>query len=143
MTGGKRKLLVVEDNVVDGYIIQSVIKGYNPAAEVLVFHQPEKALAYLQNPAVHAGGATFTLLLDIQMPHFDGWQFLEAFEALPEGTKASCRLYMLTSSILPADKLRAGQTGRVLDYFNKPLKGNHLKVIFAEDEAGAEDRPPV
>jgi hypothetical protein len=50
---------------------------------------------------------------------------------------------MLTSSILPADKLRAEQTRRVLGYFNKPLKGNQLKVIFSEDLGGAEDLPPA
>ncbi len=57
----------------------------------------------------------------------------------------SGRLYVLTSSILPGDKLKAESIDRVLDYFNKPLKGRHLKVIFAEftdGTAGADDNLP-
>jgi len=130
MREGKFKLVVVEDNKVDSYIIERVIKGYDPEAEVLIFNQPEKALAYLREEAAHAGSVTLTLLIDIYMPNFDGWQFLEAFEKLPQRTKASCNLYMLTSSILPGDKLKAESMHGVLDYFNKPLKGSHLKVIF-------------
>jgi CheY-like chemotaxis protein len=130
MREGKFKLVVVEDNQVDSYIIERVIQGYDPEAEVLIFNQPEKALAYLREEAAHAGSTTLTLLIDIYMPNFDGWQFLEAFEKLPQRTKASCRLYMLTSSILPGDKSKAESMHDVLDYFNKPLKGSHLKVIF-------------
>ena len=130
MTEGKSTFIVVEDNKIDTYIIEKVIKGYAPAVEVLVFNQPEKALAYLREEAALAGRATLTLLVDVYMPDMDGWKFLEAFEKLPERTKAACRLYVLTSSILPGDKLKAESMGCVLDYFNKPLKGSHLKVIF-------------
>jgi CheY-like chemotaxis protein len=145
MTQGKTKLLVIEDNLLDSYIIERVVRGYDPSVEVLVFNQPEKALKYLREEAARAGSETLTLLLDIQMPAIDGWQFLEAFEALPERTKVSCRLYVLTSSILPGDKLKAESIHRVLDFFNKPLKGRHLKVIFADfadGTDGADDTLP-
>jgi CheY-like chemotaxis protein len=139
MTERKSTLIVVEDNKLDSYIIERVIKGYDSSAEVLVFYKAEKALGHLQERSTHATNETFILLVDISMPDIDGWQFLEAFEELPERTKASCRLYMLTSSILPNDKLKARSMSRVMDYFNKPLKGEHLKVIFAGGHAVSND----
>jgi CheY-like chemotaxis protein len=142
MTEGKLKLVIVEDNKLDSYITERVIKGYDPAAQVLVFNKPDKALEYLEEKATHANTETLALLLDIYMPEVDGWRFLEAFEKLPESVKASCRLYMLTSSILLSDKLKAESTDRVLNYFHKPLKGRHLKVIYGEGNACSEGSLP-
>jgi hypothetical protein len=65
------------------------------------------------------------------MPDMDGWQFLGTFEKLPKPTKAPCRVYMLSSSVRSASKLKAESIQRVRGNFNKPLKGFHLQEIFS------------
>ncbi len=132
MTAAK-SILVVEDNKTDSFIIQKVINGYDPAAEMLIFNQPEKGLQFLKGKNASAMGRNMVILLDIGMPDIDGWQFIEEFEKLPESIQASGRVYILTSSIDPGDRQKAGSLKSVVSYFSRPLTTIGLKQINMDD----------
>lgn len=71
------------------------------------------------------------LFLDINMPIMDGWQFLEAFIALPLDQKV--RINIVTSSIDPLDLQRYERykklTEHTLSYNRKPLKLETIEEI--------------
>jgi CheY-like chemotaxis protein len=132
MVGTRPKLIVVEDNKTDCFIIERVIRGYDPSAEVVIYTEPQKALEHLRakSASVTAGNENLIILLDLQMPGIDGWQFLEEFEKLPVSVRKPYRLYILTSSISPLDKIRAEGFESVIHYFNKPLTASKLNSIL-------------
>jgi CheY-like chemotaxis protein len=69
------------------------------------------------------------ILLDINMPNIDGWEFLEKLTKLSHAN--SIQVYMLTSSIDTADIEKSQSINIVKGYLTKPLKPSHLDQIIA------------
>jgi len=72
----------------------------------------------------------FVVLLDINMPVMDGWEFLDALR-----NKAYSRntfVYMVTASTDESDKERAESYSIVRGYESKPLTADKLEVIKQE-----------
>lgn len=61
----------------------------------------------------------YLVLLDINMPVMDGWQFLETLETLENAPKV--HVVIVTSSIDTIDKKKAAKFSNVIGFFEKPL----------------------
>ncbi|WP_457836052.1 hypothetical protein, partial [Staphylococcus aureus] len=59
----------------------------------------------------------------------DGWQFLEEYIQLKPRIGKKVTLYMVSSSVDPADTQRAKKIEEVSDYIIKPITPDQLKVI--------------
>lgn len=68
-----------------------------------------------------APGLTALILLDINMPGMDGFEFLAAFERLPEALRGDTAVVVMSSSPLDTDRQRALAHAVVKDYVVKPL----------------------
>lgn len=74
------------------------------------------------------------ILLDINMPVMDGFQFLKEYKNLPQARSSNTKIYMLTTSMLEKDYKRAFASGVVKGYFEKPLNEQHIEEIFGGEE---------
>ena len=61
------------------------------------------------------------VLLDINMPVMNGWDFLTAYRQLPEEQKSQSKIVMLTTSMNPDDELRAKTFSEIKEFNFKPL----------------------
>jgi CheY-like chemotaxis protein len=61
---------------------------------------------------------TLLVLLDINMPEMDGWEFLEAIQKLPS---PKILVVMVTSSVDSRDRKKAKSYPQVIEYIEKPL----------------------
>lgn len=61
------------------------------------------------------------ILLDLNMPLVNGWEFLERYESLPEAFKDSIKVLMLTTSLRQDDIERATDNKVVKGFLHKPL----------------------
>lgn len=69
------------------------------------------------------------IFLDLNMPGMDGWQFLDALQALPSpGTRPS--VVILSSSVMMEDIERALRHPLVEGYLTKPLHMAELRVAL-------------
>ena len=66
------------------------------------------------------------LLLDLNMPAMDGWDFIESLS----GKKIESELHILTSSIDSRDKRRASMYPIVKGFLNKPLTRKEFGEIL-------------
>ena len=66
------------------------------------------------------------IFLDINMPHLDGWGFLEEFRNLPQDWIAKTSLFVLTTSLNPDDHDRAKSYPQVTEVIDKMLSGDKL-----------------
>lgn len=69
------------------------------------------------------------ILLDLNMPVVDGWQFLDALEPLGKAFREKCRIYIVTSSLAISDVARVVNYPLVSGYFYKPINGEDVKKI--------------
>jgi CheY-like chemotaxis protein len=71
------------------------------------------------------------ILLDIDMPVLDGWQFLEEFQKLPDSVIKSCSVFMLSSSHTRTEIEKAERYPVVKGFFSKPFTEQLLTRIIA------------
>lgn len=64
------------------------------------------------------------------MPTLSGWEFLQSFSTFPHSIKKQFDIYMLSSSIDPADIERAKLNPLVIDFIEKPMNREVLEQLF-------------
>ncbi|MES2381728.1 MAG: response regulator [Bacteroidota bacterium] len=74
------------------------------------------------------------ILLDLNMPVMDGWEFLELFNNDFADFHKSVKVVILSSSVNPEDKQRAHSYPLIIDFIPKPLSAVSLEKIKQLDE---------
>ncbi|WP_420603592.1 response regulator [Flagellimonas sp.] len=69
------------------------------------------------------------ILLDINMPVMNGWEFLEELRMAPNLINDQVHIYILTSSIAPDDLNLSKEYGFIRGYITKPLTKADLKKM--------------
>ena len=70
------------------------------------------------------------ILLDINMPIVNGWEFMDKYQSLSAEQKAKIVVVMLTTSLNPDDRSRAESIKDIKDFVSKPLDETTLKDII-------------
>lgn len=70
------------------------------------------------------------ILLDINMPVMDGWEFINEFAKLKPQMGKNITVYIMSPSLDLNDIHRAENIPEITDYIFKPVKANHLTEIF-------------
>lgn len=125
------RFVLVDDVSVNNLLVGRTIQKLLPGASVIQFTDAGKALGFLSDREV-AGvedGNPLVVLLDIYMPSMDGWSFLERWKELSEFQKRGVQVWILSSSISPADKERAQNNSLVAGYLTKPFTAESINLI--------------
>ena len=127
-------ILLVDDSPADNEFHTIIIKDAGVCNHIRVAEDGLKALDYIMNVAKPGNENDFPkadlILLDINMPRMNGFEFLEAYHKLDEKLKSSIVIAMLTTSLSPEDRNRALKSGEIVDYENKPLTAGMLNKIL-------------
>lgn len=128
-----KRFILVDDDQLSNFLSARVIKKNLGEVEVKDFVIPELALEYIEAEFTDkASDGKITLFLDINMPTLTGWEFLDKFNTLTESIKNQFNIYMLSSSVDPADIRRAKQNPLVIDFIEKPINKDFLIKTFLE-----------
>ncbi len=133
-TGRIGHLVAIDDSEFDQMANARLVERSGMVDDFRTFLDATEALAYLRQtdrPRVDA------ILLDINMPVMDGFEFLDAATAEFGDDFAGIVVLMLTTSLLPKDVERALSYKPVRDFFNKPLSLDLLRQIAERLHASA------
>src|ERR1700759_2342210 len=79
--------IIIEDSKLDCFIAEKIIRNTGKAGDIKSFTNAATALDYIKSAPPPPIDAKTTVLLDIQMPVMNGFDFVEAFELLPDEVK--------------------------------------------------------
>ena len=129
------KVICVDDDPIALLLSKLVLSKSDFASKVITAANGEIAIEYLEKLEVieenkHANNP-LVILLDLNMPVMDGWEFLEQFSAklYPEHYSTT-KVILLSSSIDPNDIERSKEFSMVVDFLPKPLTKEMLKTIL-------------
>ncbi len=122
--------IIVDDEKINNQICRKVIEKAFKDANIKDFTDPEEGFAYiLEQYALTDVTGRAILLLDINMPKMNAWDFLERFENLDESLKSRIKIYILSSSVDKNDMQRANANKNVEYYLIKPLTEESVRLI--------------
>lgn len=120
-TGISTKVVVfVDDDKVQHMINKRILQKLKPDLELIFFEDPHEALSWLERNVADI------LLLDINMPQMEGWDFLNLMEV--RGINMDVK--MLTSSLDPRDLERSQSYAMVNGFLVKPLSKEVIDAIL-------------
>jgi CheY-like chemotaxis protein len=129
MAQNKLNFIVIDDSKLDCFIAERIIKNTGKSESIMSFLQAREALEYISNASQHDRHTI--ILVDIQMPLMNGFEFVEAFEKLPTDITSQYSIYVITSSINDNDLNRVHNYVSVRQFLNKPLNSNSLAILIS------------
>ncbi len=121
---------LIDDDEIFVYAMKKIINLKQLSRETITFDRVEKALDYFSINKNEAALLPDVVLLDINLPGEDGWDFIESFEQISAEMIKKPKIYMLSSSANPADQQKALSNKNIENYYVKPLSKDDFKEIF-------------
>ncbi|MCO6467194.1 MAG: response regulator [Bradyrhizobiaceae bacterium] len=122
-----REIWIVDDDKVFHYVFKRYLRELGVSSPVREFTNASEFLeACARNGAIPA-----IVLLDLNMPGVDGWKVLDQLQT--QGSKPwSAPIFIITSSIDPADVTRARACPLVKQVLTKPIALQTFAKALAE-----------
>ncbi|NQZ75652.1 MAG: response regulator [Ekhidna sp.] len=109
-------ILLIDDDPTVNFLNRVFIEKSDLGAKTTVITFAKDALDQIGKGTLQPA----IILLDLNMPKMDGWQFVEQFQKLPSDKQQS-KIIILSSTINPSDKEKANQIPEIVDFISKPL----------------------
>jgi CheY-like chemotaxis protein len=125
-------ICLVDDDEVYQFCMKKIIENLNTKQirKILGFSDGEEALGFMSQNAGNNSELPNVILLDINMPIMDGWQFMEEYVKLKPKIEKRIIIYMVSSSKNDEDIERAKTISEISDYLVKPVTPEELQLIL-------------
>lgn len=123
-----KRIAIVDDDTIFQFTTKVKIEKLELAESIEIYNDGEEIFEFLKD--AEEDELPEILLLDINMPIVDGWDFLELYASIPDEVKSKIKIYMLSSSINPVDLEKAENHPHISKYITKPISDTVLQEIL-------------
>jgi CheY-like chemotaxis protein len=127
-----QSVLLLDDDPLVNFVNNQWVKKHRLANNILLYEDPFQALAFIKANCLQLRSSQKLpdlLLLDIDMPGLNGFEFLDQLAQIPELAQRNARIFLLTSSNHPLDQKKASEYP-LAGYIVKPLEEKQLREII-------------
>lgn len=113
--------LLVDDDQIFLFLHENMIKITDPSAIIMTMQSSVKAVAYLEGLIQSALKMPDCILVDLNMPEMNGFEFLDYCSQNIPGSMSLTHIYMVTSSLYESDREKALSFSFLKGFREKPL----------------------
>ncbi len=114
-------ILLIDDDNATNYLHKYYLEEWRICDRVLTAEDGRTALDLFQKTPDLLSAPNSLILLDINMPVMNGFEFLQEYEKMPVGMKASYLFIMLTTELSSEYQQRANHISDIDGFVKKPL----------------------
>jgi len=129
------KVVLIDDNPIDHYIMRTMLYKNEACEQATYAFDGSMIIEYMEEYKGEPKKLPDVIFLDLTMPDFSGWEFLEKFDKLQNSLNKHVDLYVMTSSVRESDKERSTKYGCVNSFISKPLSKQALNSICQQADA--------
>ena len=127
--------MLVDDDDPTNFLQEKILRLSGCTENIRVFEDALQALDYLSKSLDPERNGPYyqkpdLILLDINMPRVNGWDFIEEYLKHSENKKDGVIIMMLTTSLNPDDREKAGAIHEISGFYTKPLTLEMLEAIL-------------
>jgi CheY-like chemotaxis protein len=126
----KNKVIcIIDDDPIYQLLINKIITMSKTDYDVISFKNGKEALESFTSDSTENQRLPEIILLDIEMPVMDGWDFMAKIEKSLAAKSKKTAIYIVSSSIAYEDKEKAKTFPEIMGYFSKPMDSNKILEI--------------
>jgi CheY-like chemotaxis protein len=120
---------IIDDDEFFAFNAKRLIIDYDFSENVLWYSDGQRAIDGLIGLLIENISLPEIILLDLNMPNKNGWEFLDEFAALPLKKREHVHVFIASSFVSPNLMEKAKGYNLVLEYLVKPLTKESLLKI--------------
>ena len=120
---------LVDDDEIYQFITKTYFEFDEPNRNITSFPSGKAAIENLQHTN-ESSTLPDIILLDINMPVMNGWDFMDEYERIKTTLKKHPSIFLVTSSENQNDKTKANNYEDIKDYIIKPVDDHKIKSII-------------
>ena len=122
--------LLIDDDKATNFYNKWMLSKHGGFGEIVVRNSGVEGLEYLKNNEDDKNLIPDLILLDLNMPGMNGWEFLNKFKEFKNRFLKEIKIFILSTSKDPNDISLAKKDCDIVGYLNKPLSLNVLDYIL-------------
>lgn len=123
-------ILLIDDDEPTNFLNEMIISQLNCTKSIVAKQSGREALDYLSTEQDGVFPQPDLILLDINMPGMNGWEFLDKYKELDKAQKGKVIIMMLTTSLNPDDEAKANGITDIKSFMRKPLTIEAFQAIL-------------
>ncbi|MBV9960921.1 MAG: response regulator [Parafilimonas sp.] len=131
MYRAKVNVLLIDDDTIYQFVSCKTLEATGHANKIKVCSNGEEACRFLEENMYNTNELPDVILLDVNMPVMNGWQFLDAYQSLKANLVKEIQIFLVTSSMNDQDKEYSKRYNCVQDYIVKPLVREKISDILS------------
>ncbi|MFT6277938.1 MAG: CheY-like chemotaxis protein [Flavobacteriales bacterium] len=125
MTSQFKNIVLIDDDAINNLLNRQFLSFVLPSSTINTFHDARLVIRYLEEGKI---ARPDLILLDINMPEMDGWEFLFHLERI----NCKADVMILSSSLHWDDKSKAQSYEQVKCYIEKPLTEDKIEKYLIQ-----------
>jgi CheY-like chemotaxis protein len=130
-----RKLVFIDDDPIDHFMMKHLLRGKNYFDTTTYTIYGSLVLDYIEENKTDPEKLPDVIFVDLNMPLFSGWEFLERLEQIQAGIDKEIQVYVISSSLRPVDREISTKYPFVNEFITKPIDTQEVERIVARQYA--------
>jgi len=124
--------IIIDDSRIDCFIAEKIIQNSGTYSSVKSYMEATEAYEAIKSGLIGDDSILTIIILDIQMPVMNGFQFVELFEQLPQEIQSKFAIFLFSSSINENDKNRLENYPSIIRFYSKPISKDTVAQMIEQ-----------